>query len=1388
MAIANLTYEYTYSGEGYLPLPINNNIDRDGYWYDYRPVNANNDTLEAEVKLYYWFEESPLFNSANTLTIEGTIPLISETLSGNTGTYHAGTVEHIGSGTNDITNTIESDAIFFGHMGAFAVPDDAFYWDRFYIEDGDTEWQYYQYHKHLPSFYVDYEQGRETTSGGGFIVPEDKQFGYQISLGVSSAGNPYQSRLARIHTPSIGGAHNSHNDVTLPTVGTKDYMSGGIIRGTSNKYHVFYITANSSQWQVLSRTYTAESTSFSTESDIGTYNLGDPVFSYDGTSSSDQSKWPLRASCGDVLENKIYFPVIMTNSSNSSNYDLEIWSFPSGTPLAQGDLTREVIETNFTEMPDAQCVTVGSNLYVAHTDVTNGGVSLHLYDGTSWADQGQILTNGSSEFVRVHGFRYNSADTKFYLLLSGTSTGGASTYEGDGVYSFLLDEPFLGYRHLDYNPTNNEFLLKSALTNGYIEYNINNGTLTKYTGQEPAGIATDRRIFDYAPSSASFFNKVEINIAAGVEEYFFDGINLRDGRKVLVGRAEGLPLNGSQRGNLLVSFLDSDNLNIGSNFVYGGAGDDYVTGVMQDINNDVWITGYTKSELVQKRDIKVHGFQRMLRDGSNEIKWVDLEKDAVGNYYLVGNHSGNFIVVAKFDFNFELVWQNKYDSGSTGADVAYGIALDSNDNVYFCGSTVNFGSGSTDALLVKVDSDGTFVFNYAYGTASAEVAKSVAIVNKSDVEYVVLPIESSTSTFFTILDTDGNIFETNNVSDLNVNRVRNNPTANNEGRFVFAGDDGANDAKFGMGEVDSSSRMIQWVREYAVSANSVARDIRLIGAPDGSGNGADYVIVGDEDTDGFVLQIQVDETVGSASYTIGKTWGRKLGSCNFNAVVVDDYTGTNKKIHIVGNTMADGAGMIDGLVVQYDDTGALQWQNTWGFMMSEDLVAVIEDITEENITMAGWTTSHKDLGGSNAVLFRVWKEGFGTGNYHISGNAMTKMFYQKSELTDSADSSLLSSVSAPTDSTASLTTSNTSATYESTPYSVDYYDGSYGPDGVFTFYIAKIDLDKVQDHFNDADHTYHYDLGTAYDYTDDIFTFYQVATVGDGSADDGNIFGYDIIEHSSNTIVCAGVTSGDITKTNTGDSGVYDYVLVKFDPATQKFSYFQAGSADDEEIYSLTELENAKVAFVGRTTGNLGANNIGGYDIFLGIHDMDANTSEYYSTGSGFNDTALNVHDLGNGSNTLAISYSTSGAIGNNVNQGSEDMGIIKFDYSTDIWFDAYQTGSETGELFTQNGHHSVLLDDGRIAIVGHSAGFFADDNVTSGLLDVIVGIVDTDTGEWKKYQIGTGSNDFGTAIFATGEKLCIAGHTEAAFEDGRHGLYMEFDASYGILGKSSST
>lgn len=568
MAITNTAREISLSTQ-YLNMTNTSGISPSGYWFFYTPVNANNTVLGGTIKPYRWDVALPLINSSANVAIEGTIPLITESWEGANVQYHGSSIEWIGAGTNDITATPESDAFFFGHLGSLspATDDDAFYWDRLYLDQNGVDWDYYQYHKHLPLFYPQYENGRQTQSGRGYINPEDKAYAYMINSRIRVSGTDYASVVARIHTPSIGGAHNSHNDVTLPSVSTKNYMPGGILKGNSNRFHAFYIAANGAQWDVFNRTYTETSLSFSAEVNLGTYDLADPLFNPVALTGT-QSLYPVRASAGTVYGTRIYIPMIFNNAT--SGFDLKIWSLNSLDTIAGGSLIQYTIATGVAIRPDCHLKVFNNTLYAVYTNPTAGGVALQSFDGTTWTAEGQVVNNSNTKYVRVHGFEYNSADTKFYTLLSGTSLGG-NTYAGPGLYSFELTGAFGGYKHLDYDYTNNSYVSKAPLATGYLRYNQTDATITRANTAEPAGISIGTNVLEYTLASPKFINRKESML--GGDEYYYQGIQLRDGRKLFAGRIVGNEDNigGGNSGDLLVSlYLDTDA--DPHHFAWGGTG------------------------------------------------------------------------------------------------------------------------------------------------------------------------------------------------------------------------------------------------------------------------------------------------------------------------------------------------------------------------------------------------------------------------------------------------------------------------------------------------------------------------------------------------------------------------------------------------------------------------------------------------------------------------------------------------------------------------------------------------------------------------------------------------------------------------------------------------
>lgn len=1412
MAISDVTKSVAIAATTYLNHPSVNGISSAGNWYTYIPETANNRTAGASIVPYGYDSALDLVNTLDSVAMEGTIPLVKETWGGTTRYYHGGCIENIGAGTNDITNATEDQAFFFAHLGNYdsvsQVSDDGFWWDRLYDETGVDAWDYYQYHVHYPALYPNYNDARLVMNGNGFIVPTDKSFAYQIQIRVKQSGTFYSNVLARVHTPSVGGAHNSHNDVIMGDPVNANYLLGGIIQGTNDRYHSFFLdSAGVDDWRVCCRTYTDTTASFTALVDLGTYDLADPVFNFQTDYTGDQGEYPFRASCAAVLGGYIYIPVIYNGTGGT--YDLKIWKIQESTVLSASTLSVQDFLSGLDTKPDCQIRTVGSNIELL---TANDDAQIKLYsssgDGT-FTDEGTVVANnsGSTDNLRIHGFRYNPFNTKYYALISGDLDAGG-TYTGQGLYSFSLGGVFAGYPHLDYDSASGSFLARGASSAGYLSYDHTTGVVTRINSTEPEGIAVNTSILIYDENSPVFYDKREILTKAN--DVLFDGEFLKDGRKIFVGHRENKnPTNTANLYDILVSVSENASDEPAVNISWGGDGADWPITVIQDSSDRIWIAGYTKSELVPKRDIWVHGWARNLNDSSNTVEWKDHVLDNNGNIYVAGNHvEYKYPIVAKYDYNFDIQWQRYLDIGQD-SDTVNSIAIDASNNLYLLGDTFNNGQGGFDAQLIKVDSTGDIVYVKSFGTAGLdEHGTSVDVIVDSSLERVVMSVTASGQAYSTLLvsDLDGVVERQVRLDSCVINRVRRQETRS-DGRFMFAGTDGSTSAKFGLCDINETN-LVQWNQKYS-TASASANDILMWSGDSASVSVDDvYIVAGQDSSVGFVMQMTVDSTYS----TFTKNWATLVNNSSaIRSIAVSPFTidqtyVTTDESHHYGRFVY-AVGYTDSVttspyanrtsfISRFDSVGAMSWENNFGHMGNDNLYSISRDVLDRNLIFAGSSTSHSN--GRDAVLFRADGRGFGLGSHYTEGSTSASYYYERGTLSTASNVSSLINQSAPADIAGSqVTATDVTNIAEVSTFTTLNYDGAYGSNGVFQGFLAEFKLDKFKEYLNGAEYAASVAAGNLVHRTSSPFEFYQVGTVGDGAADDGNIFIYDAIQHTNGKLYMASQTSGSVGRVNPANSGVYDYQLVSFNQNTQDLSFFQNGDSSDQEIYSLTELSNQSIAFAGRTTGFLGNDsNFGGYDVFLGIFNPNANHAmhgimthggvDYYQTGTGLNDRGMELVDINDkDSDTLAIIGTTYGAFPNNTNKGSEDLILLKFNYVNDTWDSAYQFGSTTQDLIDQNSHPAAKLGDGRIAAVAHTAGIFADDGTQVGGLDIALAIIDPANGNIDKYTLGTNAADFSSAVVSNSSELMIVGFTEAAWEYDYHGVYSLFDTSKGFVGKN---
>jgi predicted secreted protein len=125
------------------------------------------------------------------------------------------------------------------------------------------------------------------------------------------------------------------------------------------------------------------------------------------------------------------------------------------------------------------------------------------------------------------------------------------------------------------------------------------------------------------------------------------------------------------------------------------------------------------------------------REGDTWPRSVQQTED--GGYVVAGfteavGAGGRDIWILKLDTNGNIIWQKTY--GGSGNETPYSIKQTHDGGYVVAGYTSSFGSGGRDFWILKLDTDGSVVWQKAYGGGSNETAW--AIQQTDDNGYIVV--------------------------------------------------------------------------------------------------------------------------------------------------------------------------------------------------------------------------------------------------------------------------------------------------------------------------------------------------------------------------------------------------------------------------------------------------------------------------------------------------------------------------------------------------------------------------------------------------------------------------------------------------------------------------
>ncbi|OGF63815.1 MAG: hypothetical protein A2Y62_03460 [Candidatus Fischerbacteria bacterium RBG_13_37_8] len=237
-----------------------------------------------------------------------------------------------------------------------------------------------------------------------------------------------------------------------------------------------------------------------------------------------------------------------------------------------------------------------------------------------------------------------------------------------------------------------------------------------------------------------------------------------------------------------VAFLQVDAIgNIVSRRTYGGTNDDVANSIVKTADGGSVIAGYTNSY------------------GAGNTDALILKLNSVGN----------------------IIWRRTY--GGTNADIINSIIQTSDGGYIAAGETSSYSAGSADMLLIKLNSSGNILWRRTYGGVYSETATS--IVQTSDGGYLVAGYTDSFGSgtidaLIMKLNASGNILWRRTYGGPNEDKAY-SVLSTSDGAYIIAG----TTKSFGAGNNDAlvmkldSSGNIQWRRTFGTAGDDGAYSI-----------------------------------------------------------------------------------------------------------------------------------------------------------------------------------------------------------------------------------------------------------------------------------------------------------------------------------------------------------------------------------------------------------------------------------------------------------------------------------------------------------------------------------------------------------------------------------
>jgi len=274
----------------------------------------------------------------------------------------------------------------------------------------------------------------------------------------------------------------------------------------------------------------------------------------------------------------------------------------------------------------------------------------------------------------------------------------------------------------------------------------------------------------------------------------------------------------------------------------------------------------------------------------------------------------------------EVEWEKAY--GGSDGDYPYSIQQTSDGGYILAGTTYSFGSGSGDAWVLKVSSTGDVEWEKTYGGIDYDTARYLQTT--SDGGYIVVGYTENWGAggydiWVLRLSSTGSIVWQNTYGGFD-DDLGWSIEQTSDGGYIVAGE------TFSFGDFSdnawilklSSTGSIVWQKIYGGSNTDWSSETHQ--TSDGG-----YIVVGGTysfgagDCDGWILKLNSAGTV---------QWQRAYGEFDYDYAYSIQQTSDDGYI-VGGYTYSFGAGVDDAWVIKIDSSGDIDWERTYGDILSD---------------------------------------------------------------------------------------------------------------------------------------------------------------------------------------------------------------------------------------------------------------------------------------------------------------------------------------------------------------------------------------------------------------------------------------------------------------------